>query len=305
MISRESTLYHTHPTWPTWRPLRVSRRVRESSTITSFYLTPLSTSETLPPFLPGRYISLLLDVPALGHAQARQYSLSDAPGKGYYRVSVKREDGGDSNDPGSVGKEGDAGLVSNLLHQTVKEGDVLRVSHPAGEFFLDPDAETKNASTSDAGAGNGDEDGNAAPVVLISAGVGITPTISILNTLVERGSQRQVTFIHGTRSSKVQAFGKHVQELADAYSNITKVVFNKNPAEDAVEGVDYDFATRVDLEKLDRRTQLFLDRGDTEYFVCGPAGFMKDVLRKLREWGVEDGRVHAEFFGTGGIPSAD
>ena len=133
-------------------------------------------------FKPGQYISVNLFIDELegGVWQARQYSLSDAPGKKYLRISVKREEGIEIGDPKS---KTHPGYISNVLHEKRSVGDTVRVSHPFGDFFYHEDEQEKNA-----------------PVVLISAGVGLTCLMSILNTLVEEKSERPITWIHGARN---------------------------------------------------------------------------------------------------------
>lgn len=279
MIKREDGLYKEAGDWTDWREFRIAEKVPESKEITSFYLEPVD-GEKLPKFLPGQYISVMTDVPALKYAQSRQYSLSDAPREARYRISVKKDLGlkvGDAEKPG---------YLSNVLHDEKNVGDVLKVSHPAGEFFLDPDEESD------------------APVVLLSAGVGITPMISILNALVAKKSTRKISFVHATRGSEVQAFSNHVSEAVQEHSNINAVIFNKKPAEGTVEGVDYKFKTRMDLDVLDGEKDLFLkDRQGAVYYICGPDSFMADIAKKLKSYGVDEKKINLELFGTG-MPEA-
>ena len=251
-------------------------KVKESSEVTSFYLSPVD-NKALPPFKPGQYISVQTDVPALKYMQSRQYSLSDAPNSRYYRISVKKEPG----IKGSDGEEYHPAYISNLLHDERNIGDVVQVSHPYGEFFLDPSEK------------------NDAPVVLLSAGVGLTPMVSILNTLVQQSlsSKRGISWIHATRSTEAQAFGQHVQNIAKEHDNISTVVFNKNPASQAVKGVDYDFQSRMDLEVVDKE-RLHLD-SQAVYYICGPSSFMTDMADKLKSYGVANDRIRLEIFGTG------
>ena len=183
LIKKDDDLYkHAHG-WTDLRDFRIKRKVKESEEITSFYLEPVD--ESVKPLYrrsyPDRYvaphcrreswtdsidnqcaqyISIQMDVPALGHRQARQYSLSDAPWPDYYRVSVKREAGLNPMNPDAATHPG---LISNMMHDMKKEGDIVRVSHLMGDFFLDP-------KTAD----------DEAPVVLLSAGVGLTCLTSIL-----------------------------------------------------------------------------------------------------------------------------
>ncbi|KAH9932218.1 globin-like protein [Fomitopsis serialis] len=280
MIDREEQLFQASQGWRDWRDFKIQRKVRESDEITSFYLVPVDGGQ-LPGFLPGQYISVRMEVPDLKALQARQYSLSDAPGKAYYRISVKRETGLNMADPGSAAYPG---YVSNLLHDHKHEGDVLQVSHPYGDFFL--------AAPTDA------------PVVLLSAGVGLTCIMSILNTLTESGSPRPIAWIHAARAQKIRAFAAHVADIVHAHENVHTVLFTSNPAAEDVRGVHYHHEGRMDLARLDREKDLFVGDKRAQYFVCGPTSFMVDMEKALKGYSVEDERVHLELFGAGGVPKA-
>lgn len=281
MIKREGEMLDAADGWTDWRDFRLERKIKESEEITSFYLKPVDGKE-LPEYLPGQYISVMTSVPQLKYLQSRQYSLSDAPGKKYYRISVKKESG---LSPKQEGAEAHPGYISNILHDEKREGDVLSVSHPAGEFFLDPDRDMTR------------------PVVLISAGVGLTPMMAILNTLLQRKSKQKISWIHASRSTSVQAFGSYVRDVAKTHENIKTTVFIKTPdaAKDA-EGVDYQFSGRMELDKLDTDQDLFLGDSSAKYFVCGPEGFMTAMENALMSMGVDGERIKMEVFGTGQIP---
>ncbi|KAI4720207.1 flavohemo protein [Aureobasidium sp. EXF-10727] len=271
MIKQEDSLYKSAGPWTSWRDFRISKKVPESDEITSFYLSPVD-GKPLPSYLPGQYISVATSVPSLQHDQNRQYSLSAAPSPDHYRISVKRES--ETTHPA---------YISNILHSDKKEGDILQVSHPYGEFYADP-KETSNGA-----------------LVLISAGVGITPMVSILDTFVQENKDRRISFIHATRSSAVQAFGQHIQSAVSTHPQITSVIFNKHPSVNAQQDTDYNFACRMDLDKLDKQGDLCLDDKQATYYICGPGGFMKDMGAKLQSYGVEEQRIKLEIFGTGNL----
>lgn len=281
MIKREGQMLQNAGGWTDWRKFRIGRKVRESEEITSFYLEPVD-GEELPGFLPGQYVSVMTDVPKLHYLQSRQYSLSDAPRKDYYRISVKKEAGLSTKQENA---EAHPGYISNILHDEKGEGDVLSVSHPAGEFFLDPEKETTE------------------PVVLISAGVGLTPMMAILNTLLQRKSDQSISWIHAARSTSVQAFGPYIRDVTKAHDNVKASVFIKT-ADDArdVQGVDYQYSGRMELDKLDRTKDLFIDDRSAKYYVCGPEGFMDAMGKSLQGMGVDEQRIKMEVFGTGQIP---
>ncbi|KAK6955208.1 hypothetical protein Daesc_002839 [Daldinia eschscholtzii] len=272
-INREKQLYAAHENWQGWRRFKIQRKEPESSEITSFYLVP-EDGEPLPSFLPGQYISLQVFVPQMGHMQPRQYSLSDAPRSDYYRISVKKEKGKEPSIPG---------LISNLLHEKYNEGDVLELTAPAGEFFVDP------------------KEDESKPIALISAGVGLTPMLSILNSAVNSGSRRRISWIHGVHSTEVRAFSNHIRDTCakDVNNNISATFFVTSPQQKDVQGVDYHFAGRMDLGKVDQKANLFLDDARAEYFICGPYAFMKDMEKYLVGAGVNPERIHLEVFGTG------
>lgn len=267
-IGTERQLYAAHESWLGWRRFKIQRKVAESAEITSFYFAP-EDGAPLPAFLPGQYIGLRVFVPEIQHLQPRQYSLSEAPRSDFYRISVKKEPG---KQPGIPGR------ISNLLHEKYEEGDVVELTHPAGEFFVDPKRE------------------DARPITLISAGVGITPMVAILNSTVAAGSERRVAWVHGAHSSEVRAFAKHIQDICEENPNVKATIFTSAVSDREVKGVDYHFEGRVDLEKVDG---LFLDDATADYYVCGPTAFMNNVRRYLVSKGVDNSRVHSEVFGVG------
>ncbi|USG65865.1 NO-inducible flavohemoprotein [Brevibacillus ruminantium] len=252
--------------WRDFRPFEVVQKVKESEVITSFYLKPLDGGK-LPSFLPGQYISVKMTIPGQAYTHIRQYSLSDRPGKEYYRISVKREDGAG---------ETPAGIVSQYLHEQVKEGDILPISAPAGDFTLDMTKET--------------------PVVLLSGGVGLTPMMSMLQAIVECQPNRRVTFIHAARNSLTHAMREQVTAAVSGHpQSVSYVVYSEPTEADRTHG-SYDREGFIDLPWL----QSVLPDQHAEFYFCGPVPFMKGVYRALREWGVPEERIHFEFFGPMG-----
>lgn len=280
MISKEADLYKAANGWTDFREFRVARKEPESDVITSFYLEPVD-GEALPSFLPGQYVSIQVPVPQLNHAQCRQYSLSDQPQPTYYRISVRKDPGLNPADPNAPAHPG---YVSNILHDAVQVGDTVKLSHPYGDFHLD----TPTASH---------------PLVLISAGVGLTPLTSMVNSLtaLEGQNTRPVHFIHGAHTSASRAFQDHLQSLSKTLSNLSTTYFLTSPTETDKQGESYTHAGRVDLSKLDSSKDLFIDNSKTEYYVCGPTGFMLETKKALVAQGVDETRVHMELFGTGGV----
>ena len=284
-IGREGAMYKANAEadkWVGWRKFRIARKDAESSTITSFYLTPSDGGTPLPKFLPGQYVSLQLHVPQLGFFQSRQYSLSEALREDgmYYRISVKKE--GDASIPDNV-----PGVISNMLH-SFPEGTEVELSHPQGEFFVDPF----------------DKSTEGVPAVLISAGVGATPLMAILDSLaaVPNAVKRPVSWIHTSRTSATQPFGETVRRICRDNEHISAHVFLRNVGPSDQEGVAYDFGDmRLDLSKLDKEKDLHLGDSRSQYYICGPEPFMVDVRRVLVGLGVEKERVHLELFATGDV----
>lgn len=268
LINLENSLYQRAATqpggWSGWRPFRVLKKQEESTEITSFYLQP-ADGGILPDFQPGQYVSVQRFVPEWGLCQPRQYSLSDAPGKEWLRISVKREDLRDT---------GPAGKISNQLHTELNEGDILQVSPPFGDFVLHQERET--------------------PVVLISAGVGQTPLLSMLKHLLASDSQRPIHYLHAARHGGVHAMKEEVRQLASQHQQLQHTVFYEAPQAADQAGLDFHHAGRIDGEAL----QHYALQENADYYLCGPVGFMQQQQTQLRASGVAMERIHMEVFGS-------
>ncbi|MFD2372110.1 NO-inducible flavohemoprotein [Brevibacillus sp. GCM10020057] len=250
--------------WEDFRPFVVEKKVQESDVITSFYLVP-QDGQPLSAFEPGQYISVKIDLPGERFTHIRQYSLSDAPGKPYYRISVKRED---------ALADKPAGKVSVYLHEHVKEGDVLQLSAPAGDFTLDQ---------------------SDRPVVLISGGVGLTPMVSMLHTLAEK-TNRQVTFIHGAQDGNRHALRKEVEKVVSEHPNVSAHWCYSQPTEQDREAGAFDKEGFIDLAWL----QSIVPVKEASYYFCGPVPFMSAIKQALTKWGIPAEDIHYEFFGPAG-----
>lgn len=252
--------------WADFREFVVQRKVKESDVITSFYLVPKDGKE-IASYEPGQYISVKMDIPGEEYTHIRQYSLSDAPGNPYYRISVKREDAIDDKP---------AGKVSVYLWEHVNEGDTLLLSAPAGDFTLDQQDDR--------------------PVVLISGGVGLTPMMSMLKTLVKTAPNRPVTFIHAARNGNVHAMRDSVEELAALHPQVKAFWCYEKPTEQDRAAQAFHKEGYIDLPWLQ---SIIADKNASFYF-CGPVPFMKTINRALKEWGVPAQDIHFEFFGPAG-----
>lgn len=287
LIGREKQLYTAFGSWTGWRPFRIDRKESETDSMVSFYLVPQGGTQhaPLPGFLPGQYISVQVTLPAVGYLQSRQFSLSDAPHEDYYRITVKRELGSEGGGGGGGGTTGahqkqpyPPGQMTNFLIDQLQPGDVVDVTHPAGEFVLD----TNNWSS--------------VPVVLISAGVGAAPMAAMLNTMVDLQPTRDVSWIHGAR--RMVPFYQDVREAKRRMPNLRTNVFKTHLAGGDLAGVTYDYDARVDLAKVGRE-DLFLHHGGTEYYICGPEQFMVEMADYLKMQGVDLHRMKFELFSTG------
>lgn len=297
-ISREKALYDAPgKDLPVgWRKFRIAKRVDESESVTSFFLEPVDGVTPLPAYLPGQYLSLQVPVPGMdGLVQSRQFSLSEAQtaDRGHYRVSVKREPTVPGAPLEDVASGKVSGVISNLLHDGYKEGDVVELSRPQGDFSVD----VTDASKADA------------PMVFVSAGVGVTPLRAILDTVVDGADSvmkgRPISWVQASRSNDAQVFGPHVRDVAARHSNVKTKIFLDSVAESDVKGVDYDVASELDLKALDAAGELFVGNPRAEYYICGPVDWMMGVKRGLGELGVPAERLHLEVFGTGGVPGEE
>ncbi len=255
---------------PGFRPFTVERKERESETITSFYLVP-EDGAPLADFLPGQFLTFELDIPGEDEPVVRTYSLSDAPAADHYRVSIKRE-------PAPADRpELPLGLSSNYFHDHVDAGTTLRASPPRGKFHLDPDGERA--------------------VVLLSAGVGLTPMISMLNAIVNSGSSRPVWFIHGARNGREHAMGTHIRRLTRENENVHLHTCYSRPDGDDAEGSDFDSRGFVSIDVLKQ----VLPFDNYDFYLCGPPAFMRSLYCGLLSLGIVEERIHYEFFGPGSI----
>lgn len=270
LIGQEKTTYAQQQqqagSWTGWRDFRIVKKYAESSEISSFYLQPVD-GNPLPDYQSGQYLSLRVHVPELGIKQPRQYSLSEKPQPEQYRISVKHEQAQ------THAAQAD-GWVSSTLHQRSQIGDIVEVSMPTGDFYL---RDTQR------------------PVVLLSAGVGITPMLAILSQLASIDFPQPVHFIHACRNAKVHAFKAQVQTLAQQHAQLHYWVAYEQPNEHDQFGTDYQHAGRIGLEQLQ---QLPLN---ADYYLCGPTAFIRLQQQFLIELGIVPEQIFSEVFGTGGL----
>ena len=245
------------PAWPGFKQMRIKNIRLESDSVTSFVFASVD-GQSLPIFQPGQFVVLRLQVDASKPPILRSYSLSDLPHSSYFRISVKKES---------------AGIGSMFLCTRVREGDLLEVSAPRGSFTLR--------------AGSG-------PVVLLSAGVGATPVLSMLHALAAEGSQRQVWWIYGARNRAGHPFAEESRLLLQQLVRPgCCIVYSRPVATDRL-GTDFDAAGHVDTSLL----QKIGVSPNSDFYLCGPSSFLRNLQDGLRDWGVPAEQVHTEVFGA-------
>lgn len=261
----------THqPAFKGWRKFRVARKVAENADITSIYLQPVR-GRRLKAFRPGQYLTYEFPIPGQPDPAVRTYSLSDAPHPRHYRASIKRVPAPRDH------PDLPPGLVSNFVHDTLKEGQILRVRAPAGEFWLDP-------------AGHG-------PVVLIGSGIGVTPVLAMLKALAQRRWKREVWFFYGCRSRADGAFYDEMREAVAALPNGRLVICHSQAAlEDAPECHHYE-REQCSVAVLQR----LLPHNRHHFYFCGPNPMMEAFHAGLLAWGVPEKRLHYEAFGPSSL----
>ncbi|HUN61691.1 MAG TPA: MOSC and FAD-binding oxidoreductase domain-containing protein [Candidatus Sulfotelmatobacter sp.] len=245
------------PAWPGFRQMRVTQMQKESDSVTSLVLEPVDGA-ALPVFQAGQFVVLRLQVQAEQPAILRSYSLSDLPVSDHFRISVKGES---------------KGVGSSFLRTQVREGTVLDVSAPRGSFTLRPGENS---------------------VVLLSAGVGATPVMSMLHALVAEKSKREIWWIYGARNSVDHPFAGESRSLLQQLSRGRRYVVYSRPGASDQLGLDFDASGHIDsalLEKIGVST-------NSDFYLCGPPSFLENMREGLRNWGVPAKNVHTEIFGT-------
>ncbi|WP_324732627.1 pyridoxamine 5'-phosphate oxidase family protein [Pseudomonas paeninsulae] len=244
----------------TWRNLRVTRIEEESANIRSFYLEP-GDGAGLPLFQAGQHLPIRLQLPGTSTLLIRTYSLSSAPSDGHWRISVKRE-----------------GAVSSYLHEHVTVGDLLETRAPQGSFVVAADERR--------------------PLVLLAAGVGVTPLLSMLREVVYQGQRtrrtRRTFFVQSARTLAQLPFKDELAELTRQAGEALSVLrLLSQPEAHARAGEDFERAGRIDIHLL----KALLPFDDFDFYLCGPSSFTQDLYDSLRALRIADARIHAETFG--------
>jgi ferredoxin-NADP reductase/MOSC domain-containing protein YiiM len=243
--------------WRGFRPVVVAASGEESADVRSFEFAA-EDGLPLPSALPGQHIMVRMRPSPDAPVVTRNYSLCGPPGAPYYRIAVKNE----------------RGLASGFLHQRVRAGNHLEISAPRGSFTLTV---------------------GVTPVVLISAGVGVTPLLAMLHGAVAAkiGASRPIWWLHSARDAEHHSFAKEAADLLVRLGAARRCVIYSRPAPGDTLGQDFDRAGHLS-------PQLLRDIGvpqDADFFLCGPPGFLDDLQKGLAAMGVPWPRVHVETFG--------
>lgn len=241
------------------RSLRLIEKTPESEDVTSFVFEARDGGP-LEAFEPGQHLPIILPIPGLKEAAQRTYSLSSGPSDAHYRITVKREPNG---------------AVSRQLHDAIAPGAIIESRAPAGDFMMTC---------------------NQCPLVLVSAGVGVTPMVSILHTVARENSDRPVWFVHGARDGARHPLAKEVRGLAEGARNINVHVAYSRPSATDILGVHYNSEGRVTGALLSDVVQTI----DAHYFLCGPTQFMAEIQADLARRNVPAEQIHFETFGPAG-----
>lgn len=246
------------PAWRGFRRVRIAAKSRESADVISLVFEPADALPLATP-LPGQFIVLRLQPERATSPLMRSYSLSGAPNAAQYRVSIKCEV---------------AGAASAYLDRQVAIGDMLEVSAPRGSFTLKP---------------------GERPLVLASAGIGITPVLAILHMLAAETSTREIWWLYGARNGKHHPFALESRALLRLLPRGRSRIWYSRPTPEDRLGTDFDAAGHLAVASFD---DLKIPR-DADFYLCGPTAFMHALCTDLADWRVPLARIHTETFGSG------
>ena len=244
----------------------MTEREQVAENVISLHLAP-ADGTPLAHHRPGRYVAVR-PTDATDRAEPRNYSLSNAPGTPYYRISIKHETAATADAP--------SGVFSSFAHQHLDIGDRILVSPPCGEFTLDLPADPDQ------------------PLVFLAGGIGITPLLSMLHAALAEPGERPIVLIQAVRDRARRPFADEIDALARQYPRLRVHVCYDEPAAGDVEATASPAgAGYIEADLLDR----LVGHAAAEYYFCGPQPMMASVHGLLRDRGVPEDAVHYEFFG--------
>lgn len=256
--------------WVGPRKFVLDKKVCEAESIFSYYFKP-HDSRPLPNFKPGQFLTVALKIPGQTKLVNRCYSLSDSYHEEYYRITVKKI-------PRPDRPENPWGTSSGFMADHLNEGDIIDVKSPSGQFYLD--METSH------------------PVVLIAGGIGITPMMCMLNSIIAQGFRRDVYFFYGLRHSGEHVLKSYLESIASQYPDRFHLhICYSQPNESDEVGQDYQHEGFVSVDLFKQ----ILPSNNFQYYICGPGPMMESVTNGLKEWNVPDDAVHFEAFGPASV----
>lgn len=269
----EVALNRAKDAWDGFRKFELRGKVLEADGICSFYFAP-HDGKPLPPFHPGQYLTFKIKLPNEEKPLVRCYSLSDSPTHpDYYRVTVKREL------PPNDNPQAPAGKSSTFFHHSLNPDDIIDIKAPSGHFYLNPE--------------------HQGPIVLIGGGIGVTPVLSMLNTITASGSNREVWFFYGARDSTEIVMKDYFYQIDREHPNIHINICLSRPRPEDQPGIDFHHQGRVNVDLIKQ----LLPSNNYDYFICGPAPLMDSITNDLYGWGVPKTKVHFEAFGPASVKS--
>ncbi len=260
------------PSWAGFRSFTLREKVREGDNVSSFHFVP-EDGRPLPSYLPGQYLTVRLYIPGVERPVVRSYSLSDTARTDHYRLTIKR-----------IAQRAEelraaSGLVSTYFHDQLAVGDRIEAKAPAGTFTVDVRQHDR-------------------PLVLIGGGIGLTPLLSMLNSIAAAESPRETWLLYGVRDDREHIMRAHLESIARTHPNVHLHVFYSRPARE-IDGADIHIG-RIDLGAM----QQLIPPKTYDFYVCGPPAMMDSVTRGLEAWGVPVDRVHTEAFGPASVRQA-
>ena len=245
---------------PAWTGFRPLRvsRIDQESGRVFSLVLESADGEPLAAALPGQFVVLRLQVESGAAPILRSYSLSDLPSTSHYRVSIKQEEGG---------------IAGNYLRSRIKAGSILEVSAPRGSFTLVTGGE---------------------PVVLLSAGVGATPVMAMLHALADGKSNRTVWWIYGAHNREEHPFRQESRALLETLKDSHSYIQYSKPGPSDQRSVDFDAPGHLTASEFQK---IGVPR-ESQFYLCGPPAFLRDLTAGLTAWGVITDHIHTEIFGT-------
>ena len=253
-----SDISFSPPAWRGFRPMRVTAKTRQSVDVISLVLEPVTAVPLAAP-LPGQFIVLRLQPRREAPPLMRSYSLSGAPNAAQYRITIKCEI---------------TGAAGTYLDHEIGIGDTLEMSAPRGSFTLKPGEH---------------------PLVLASAGIGITPLLAILHALAASRSTREIWWLYAARNRRHHPFAEESRALLRLLPHGRSRIWYSRPTPEDRLGTDFDARGHLAITLFD---ELKVPR-EADFYLCGPTEFMRVLSTDLAAWGVPPARIYTEVFGSG------